>query len=67
MTGARCAGHILQEGKRRGAKWGVVTMCIGGGQGAAGLFEIYRSRAATTAAVTNRRGARPRRTGGGPA
>jgi acetyl-CoA C-acetyltransferase len=41
MTGTRCAGHILQEGKRRGAKWGVVTMCIGGGQGAAGLFEIY--------------------------
>ena len=41
MTGARCAGHILQEGKRRGAHWGVVTMCIGGGQGAAGLFEIF--------------------------
>jgi acetyl-CoA C-acetyltransferase len=41
MTGARCTGHLLQEGKRRGAKWGVVTMCIGGGQGAAGLFEIY--------------------------
>ncbi len=41
MTGARCAGHILQEGKRRKAKWGVVTMCIGGGQGGAGLFEIY--------------------------
>ena len=41
MTGTRCAGHILQEGKRRGAKWGVVTMCIGGGQGAAGLVEIY--------------------------
>ena len=41
MTGARCAGHILQEGARRKAKWGVVTMCIGGGQGAAGLFEIY--------------------------
>ena len=41
MTGTRCAGHILQEGKRRGAKWGVVTMCIGGGQGAAGLIEIY--------------------------
>ncbi|MEY2417700.1 MAG: acetyl-CoA C-acetyltransferase [Actinomycetota bacterium] len=41
MTGARCTGHILQEGQRRGAKWGVVTMCIGGGQGAAGLFEIY--------------------------
>jgi acetyl-CoA C-acetyltransferase len=41
MTGARCTGHILQEGARRKAKWGVVTMCIGGGQGAAGLFEIY--------------------------
>ena len=41
MTGARCAGHLLQEGRRRGAKWGVVTMCIGGGQGGAGLFEIY--------------------------
>ncbi len=41
MTGTRCAGHILQEGKRRGAKYGVVTMCIGGGQGAAGLIEIY--------------------------
>ncbi|SHJ13731.1 acetyl-CoA acyltransferase [Palleronia salina] len=41
MTGARMAGHILHEGRRRGAKLGVVTMCIGGGQGAAGLFEIY--------------------------
>jgi len=41
MTGTRCAGHVLQEGKRRGAKLGVVTMCIGGGQGAAGLIEIY--------------------------
>ncbi len=41
MTGSRCAGHILLEGKRRGAKLGVVTMCIGGGQGAAGLVEIY--------------------------
>ncbi|MDH4385371.1 MAG: acetyl-CoA C-acyltransferase [Caulobacter sp.] len=41
MTGARCTGHLLQEGRRRGAKWGVVTMCIGGGQGGAGLFEIY--------------------------
>ncbi len=41
MTGARLAGHILLEGRRRKAKWGVVTMCIGGGQGGAGLFEIY--------------------------
>ncbi|MDF1717424.1 MAG: acetyl-CoA C-acyltransferase [Antarcticimicrobium sp.] len=41
MTGGRMIGHILREGKRRGAKLGVVTMCIGGGMGAAGLFEIY--------------------------
>jgi len=41
MSGARMAGHILVEGKRRGAKWGVVTMCIASGMGAAGLFEIF--------------------------
>ena len=41
MTGARLAGHLLVEGHRRGAKLGVVSMCIGGGMGAAGLFEIY--------------------------
>lgn len=41
MSGARMAGHVLLEAKRRGVRYGVVSMCVGGGQGAAGLFEVY--------------------------
>lgn len=41
MSGARLVGHTLLEGRRTKSKYGVVTMCVGGGMGAAGLFEIY--------------------------
>ena len=41
MTGARCVGHLMHEGRRRNARYGVVTMCCAGGIGVAGLFEIF--------------------------
>jgi acetyl-CoA acyltransferase len=43
MTGSRQVGHLARELNRRGGKYGIVTMCVGGGMGATGLFEAYKS------------------------
>jgi acetyl-CoA acetyltransferase len=40
MTGSRLTGHLARELKRRGKRYGIITMCVGGGQGAAGLIEV---------------------------
>ena len=43
MTGSRQVGHVARELNRRGGKYGIVTMCVGGGMGATGLFEAYEA------------------------
>ena len=43
MTGSRQVGHMARELNRRDGKYGIVTMCVGGGMGATGLFEAYKS------------------------
>ena len=43
MTGSRQVGHVARELKRQGKQWGIVSMCVGGGMGATGLFENYHN------------------------